>query len=145
MTNNQIIARALGILEERATYGDVMSSPLAVKDYCRLRLADLEHEVFAALWLDSQNRLIKYEELFRGTLSQTAVYPREVVKSALAHNAASVIFTHNHPSGSLEPSTPDKMLTDVLKNALALIDVKVCDHIIVTLRGATGFAELGYL
>lgn len=110
---------------------DTLGSPEAVRDYLRLRLAALPHEVFLVLLLDAQNRMIVAEELFRGTLSQTSVYPREVVKLALAHNAAAVIFAHNHPSGAREPSRADETLTRVLKDALALVDVRVLDHFIV--------------
>ena len=141
-----IVAGALRILEERAKYNrDVLASPSAVRDYLRLRLSSLEHEVFACVWLDAQHRVIAFDELFRGTLTQTSVYPREVVKSALRHNAAGVIFAHNHPSGVAEPSQADQILTDTLKRALALVEVKVLDHFIV--GGAIGlsFAERGLL
>lgn len=111
---------------------NALSSPQAVRDWLRLSLGGLQHEVFVALWLDAQNRLIATEELFRGTLTQTSVYPREVVKRALACNAGSVILAHNHPSGLAEPSTADQMLTSTLKQTLGLIDVKVLDHFIVT-------------
>lgn len=117
---------------------DVLGSPQAVRDWLRLRLANLPHEVFLALWLDAGNRLIGAEELFRGTLTQTSVYPREVVKRALDHNAAAVILAHNHPSGRAEPSAADVALTAALKQALALVDVRLLDHFIV----ATGMAPL---
>ena len=122
-----------------------MSSPRAVRDYLRLRFAGLGHEVFLGLFLDSQNRLIACEEMFRGTLSQTSVFPREVVKHALRHNAAAVIFLHNHPSGNAEPSTADLALTQALRQALALVDVKVLDHLVVGSGSATSFAERGLL
>ena len=125
---------------------DVLGSPAAVRDYLRLRLASLPHEVFLVLLLDAQNRLIVAEELFRGSLTQTSVYPREVVKLALAHNAAAAIFAHNHPSGLAEPSRADELLTRALKDALALVDVKVLDHFIVA--GTTpplSLAERGLL
>ena len=124
---------------------DLLGSPSAVRDWLRLKLAALPHEVFAALWLDSQNRLIAYEELFRGTLAQTSVYPREVVKRALAHNAAAVLFAHNHPSGVAEPSRADEALTQSLKQALALVDVKVHDHFVIAGNTALSFAERGLL
>ncbi|MBK8119528.1 MAG: DNA repair protein RadC [Sulfuritalea sp.] len=111
---------------------DALASPKAVRDWLRLSLGSLQHEVLVALWLDAQNRLIDSEELFRGTLTQTSVYPREVVKSALRHNAGAVILAHNHPSGLAEPSRADEVLTASLKQALALIDVKLLDHFIVT-------------
>jgi DNA repair protein RadC len=124
---------------------DALSSPRAVRDYLRLTLQGLEHEVFMALLLDAQNRVIKSEELFRGTLTQTSVYPREVVKLALRHNAASVIFAHNHPSGVAEPSRSDEALTQALKQSLALVDVRVLDHLIVAGGGCLSFAERGIL
>ena len=125
---------------------DALASPQAVRDWLRLALGNLEHEVFVALWLDAQNRLIASEELFRGTLTQTSVYPREVVKRALAHNAGAVILAHNHPSGLAEPSRADEVLTSSLKQSLALIDVKLLDHFIVT-GGAEplSFAERGLI
>lgn len=125
---------------------DALASPQAVRDWLRLYLGGLKHEVFVALWLDAQNRLITSEALFNGTLTQTSVYPREVVKRALAHNAGAVILAHNHPSGLAEPSRADEMLTASLKQALALIDVKLLDHFIVT-GGAdpVSFAERGLI
>jgi DNA repair protein RadC len=125
---------------------DAMASPREVRDWLRLSLGNLQHEVFVALWLDAQNRLIISEELFRGTLTQTSVYPREVVKRALIHNAGAVILAHNHPSGLAEPSRADEALTSSLKQALALIDVKLLDHFIVT-GGADplSFAERGLI
>jgi DNA repair protein RadC len=125
---------------------DALTSPQAVRDWLRLSLGELQHEVFVALWLDAQNRLIATEELFRGTLTQTSVYPREVVKRALANNAGAVILAHNHPSGVTEPSAADIALTSTLKHALALIEVKVLDHFVV----ASGtlplsFAERGLI
>jgi DNA repair protein RadC len=110
-----------------------------------LKLQALPHEVFVALFLDAQNRVIAVEELFRGTLTQTSVYPREIVKSALARNAAAVIFAHNHPSGAAQPSQADELLTRNLKEALALVDVKVLDHFIVAGNQAVSFAERGLL
>jgi len=124
---------------------DALSSPRAVRDYLRLRLQGLESEAFMALFLDAQNRVIAAEELFRGTLTQTSVYPREVVKRALHHNAGAVIFAHNHPSGIAEPSRSDEALTQALKQALALVDVKVLDHFIVAGSGCLSFAERGLL
>src|SRR5207249_11727056 len=122
-----------------------LTSPQAVRDYLRLKIADREHEVFVVLFLDSQHRLIAAEELFRGTLAQTSVYPREVVKAALKHNAAAVIFAHNHPSGIAEPSRADELLTVTVKQALALVDVKTLDHFVVGAEGVIGFAERGLL
>ncbi|MCX7891847.1 MAG: DNA repair protein RadC [Burkholderiales bacterium] len=132
-------------LIEQARTQDTLSSPEAVRDYLRLALRDREHEVFAAVLLDAQNRVIHYEELFRGTLTQTSVYPREVVKCALRHNAAAVIFAHNHPSGVAEPSQADRLLTDALRQALGMVDVRVLDHFVIGAAGATSFAERGLL
>jgi DNA repair protein RadC len=123
----------------------VFSSPQLVKDYVQMRLGALPHEVFAVLFLDAQHRLIVCEELFRGTLTQTSVYPREVVKRSLEHNAASVILAHNHPSGTLEPSRADELLTQTLRSSLQLIDVRVLDHLVVGHTGAMSFAERGLL
>lgn len=125
---------------------DALTSPQAVRDWLRLSLGGLQHEVFVALWLDAQNRLISTEELFRGTLTQTSVYPREVVKRALANNAGAVILAHNHPSGVTDPSSADIALTSTLKQALALIEVKVLDHFVVV-SGITplSFAERGLI
>ena len=116
-----------------------------VRDYLRLMLAGKEHEVFAVLFLDAQNRVLASEEMFRGTLTQTSVYPREVVKSALRNNSAAVIFSHNHPSGVAEPSHADQVLTQSLKQALALVDIKVLDHFIVAGTSILSFAERGLL
>lgn len=123
----------------------VFTSPEAVKDYLRLQLGGLPHEVFALLMLDAQHRLIDFRELFRGTLTQTSVYPREVVKLALATNAAAVILAHNHPSGHPEPSRADEHLTMSLRQALGLVDVKVLDHVVVGEGRCTSFAERGLL
>lgn len=145
-TELDVIASAMAILEERARYNVVsLSDPRLVTDYLRLRVAGLDHEVFGVLWLDANNCLISAEEMFRGTLTQTSVYPREVVKGALAVNAAAVILYHNHPSGNPEPSRADEALTRVLKNALSLIDVRVFDHIVVTTGKTTSFAERGLI
>lgn len=140
-----VIAAAIRVLEMRASYGPLLNSPAAVRDCLRMRLNGLEHEVFVCLWLDAQHRLIAHEELFRGTLTQTSVYPREVVKAALAANAAAVIFAHNHPSGACQPSHADELLTRNLKEALALVDVKVLDHMIVAGTDVLSFAERGLL
>jgi len=144
---DRVIARALAILEARFRDPEaftVFDSPSAVRQYVRLHLSGLEHEVFGVLFLDAQHRLIAFEEMFRGTLTQTSVYPREVVKAALRHNAAAVILTHNHPSGSAEPSRADEMLTQQLQKTLTLIDVSVLDHLVVG-RTVTSFAERGLL
>jgi DNA repair protein RadC len=133
-------------LVQEMTTRDSFNSPAMVRDWLRLKLASHRHEVFMALWLDAQNRLLKADELFTGTLTQTSVYPREVVKAALSHNAAAVILAHNHPSGVAEPSRADEILTRTLKEALALVDVRLLDHFIVA--GNTqpvSFAERGLL
>lgn len=139
----ELARRALG---EEMRHGELLSSPEAVRDWLRLRLGALGHEVFVALWLDARNRLIEYEELFRGTLTQASVFPREVVRHALHHNAAGVVFAHNHPSGLAEPSHADELLTRSLKEALALVDVKVLDHFVVAGQSPPmSFAEKGLL
>jgi DNA repair protein RadC len=145
MTNDQIIDSALRILESRVRRGYVLRSPQAVRDYLRLRLSGLEHEVFVVVFLDAQHRVLACEELFRGTLNQTSVYPREVVKHALAHNAGAVIFAHNHPSGVAEPSRADELLTAALKQALALVDVRALDHFVVAGPALVSFAERGLI
>jgi len=145
MTDDRVIEKALAILEKRAKYGCALTSPGAVRDYLRLALAGLEHEVFMVVHLDAQHRVVAAEELFRGTLTQTSVYPREVVKAALRANAAAVIFAHNHPSGVAQPSQADELLTRNLKDALALVDVKVLDHFVVAGPQALSFAERGLL
>ena len=132
-------------LVEQMRQRNVLDSPQAVRDYLRVTLARLEHEVFMAVFLDAQHRVIAAEELFRGTLTQTSVYPREVVKRALANNAAAVIFAHNHPSGIPEPSRSDELLTQALREALSLVDVRVLDHFIVGGNGVVSFAERGLL
>lgn len=133
-------------LAEAMKRSNAFSTPAAVRDYLRLHLAGLAHEVFLALWLDAQNCLIAAEELFHGTLTQTSVYPREVVKKALWHNAAAVVLAHNHPSGVAEPSNADQLLTRELKQALALVDVRVLDHFIVAGQNQPlSFAERGLL
>jgi DNA repair protein RadC len=134
-----------GLREELRTR-PTLAAPGAVRDWLRLSLAPLQHEVFVALWLDAQNRLIADEELFRGTLTQTSVYPREVVKQALARNAAAVILAHNHPSGVAEASPADETLTRALKQALALVDVRLLDHFVVAGNAMPlSFAERGLL
>ncbi len=145
MSDDRIIEQALAILEKRAHSGSALTSPASVRDYLRLALAEKDHEVFVCVWLDAQHRVLKFEELFRGTLTQTAVYPREVVKAALAANAAAVIFAHPHPSGVAQPSHADELLTGTLKEALALIDCKVLDHFIIAGNASISFAERGLL
>lgn len=132
-------------LQEELQRGDALGSPRAVRDYLQLLLGARQQEVFLALFLDTQHRVIASEELFHGTLGQTSVYPREVVKRALSHNAAAVIFAHNHPSGVAEPSQSDRLLTDALKQSLGLVDVRVLDHFVVAAGRTLSFAEHGLM
>jgi DNA repair protein RadC len=132
-------------LQEEMRHGDALNSPRAVRDYLRLLLDGRQQEVFLALFLDTQHRVIAAEELFRGTLGQTSVYPREVVKRALSHNAAAVILAHNHPSGVAEPSQADQLLTSALKQSLGLVDVRVLDHFVVAGGQTLSFAENGLI
>jgi DNA repair protein RadC len=132
-------------LREEMRSGDALNSPAAVRNYLQLLLRGREQEVFMVIFLDAQHRVTASEELFHGTLTQTSVYPREVVKRALALNAAAVIFAHNHPSGVTEPSPSDRVLTDALKQALQLVDVRVLDHFVVAGAGCFSFAENGML
>ena len=145
MNQDRLIQRALKVLDSRIRQQPALNSPSAVREYLRLSLAGREHEVFICLFLDAQNRVIEVNEMFRGTLTQTSVYPREVVKAALKCNAGAVVFAHNHPSGVAEPSHADEMLTSSLKQALALVDVRVLDHFIVAGAGVLSFAERGLL
>ena len=140
-----VIAQGLAILSRRMRANDQLSSPDSVRDYLRMSLSGREYEVFVVVLLDAQHRVLRCEEMFRGTLTQTSVYPREVVKTALAANAASVIFAHNHPSGASEPSQADELLTRELKAALALVDVKVLDHFVIAGTQSLSFAERGLL
>ncbi|PPC81273.1 MAG: hypothetical protein CTY38_09270 [Methylotenera sp.] len=132
-------------LNEELQARDIFQSPKQVREYLVLKLGALTREVFLVLFLDAQNRLNATEELFSGTLTQTSVYPREVVKRAIHHNAASVIFAHNHPSGATQQSTADEQITQQLKQALALVDVRVLDHFIVAGNQTLSFAEQGLL
>jgi DNA repair protein RadC len=140
-----IFEMACRALNEQMQIKDVLSSPRQVRDYLCLKLGGLNREVFLVLFMDAQNRIITDEEMFSGTLMQTSVYPREIVKRALYHNAASVIFAHNHPSGVTAPSKADELLTAELKKALALVDVRVLDHFIVAGNDTLSFAEKGLL
>ena len=138
-----VLELARRALVQQLTQKPLFNTPQAVRDYLQLQLGGLHHEVFAVLFLDSQHRLIALEEMFRGTLTQTSVYPREVVKQALTLNASSVVLAHNHPSGTAQPSRADEALTHTLKAALALGDVRVLDHFVVTASQAVSMAELG--
>jgi DNA repair protein RadC len=138
----ELARRALASQLQEKTMFD---SPQAIRDYLQLQLGGRDHEIFAVLFLDTSHRLIVLEEMFRGTLSQTSVYPREVVVRALALNAASVVLAHNHPSGVAQPSRADESITQTLKAALALVDVRVLDHFIVTATASVSMAELGLM
>jgi DNA repair protein RadC len=140
-----VIEMARRALAQRLSEAPVFDSPQMVKDYLQLHLGNLPHEVFAVLFLDAQHRLIKLDQMFSGTLGQTSVYPREVVKLALTRNAGAVILAHNHPSGVAEPSRADEFLTQALKNALALVDVRVLDHLVIGRGQVVSFAERGLL
>lgn len=140
-----VMEMARRALAEELKSGDIMDSPQSVRSYLRLSLGGKLHEVFVGIFLDARHRTIMIEELFRGTLTQASVYPREVVKRALYHNAAAMIFAHNHPSGVAEPSRADEMLTQSLKQALALVDVKVLDHFVIGNNETVSFAERGLI
>lgn len=143
---DETISMALTYLRQRLRVpGTKVGSSVDVASFLKLKTAHLEHEVFGLLYLDAQHSVMHDEELFRGTLTQTSVYPREVVKAALRHNAANVILYHNHPSGLAAPSSADEFITQAVKNALALVDVRVLDHIIVGGMNTVSFAEKGLL
>lgn len=144
-TPSQLVDAALQIMEHQHQRGTVISLPGQVRKYLRLKIGRLEHEVFAVLLLDGQHRLLAYEEVFRGTIDGCVIYSREVAKIALANNAAAVIVAHNHPSGVAEPSKSDRRMTEKLKEALALIDVQVLDHLVVGGEGVVSFTERGWL
>jgi DNA repair protein RadC len=138
----EVVARAL---REELRARDVMTQPATVRRYLALHFANYEYEAFVVLFLDAQNGLIGAEELFRGTLTQTSVYPREIAKASLRNNAAAVILAHNHPSGAAEPSLQDQALTRTLSETLALLDVKVLDHLVIAGSRSVSFAERGLL
>lgn len=140
-----ILEAARRVIDHKLQRGGKFTSPEAVKDYLQVKLAGLEHEVFAALFLDNQHRLIAYREMFRGTLDSASVHPREVVKEALALNAGAIIMAHNHPSGHPEPSAADRQITKRLQEALALVDVRILDHLVVGGFTSVSFAERGFL
>jgi DNA repair protein RadC len=144
-TLDEIMAGARSALSLRIRRGTVFDSPKATADYLTARLAQCEHEVFTLIYLDNRNRLIACRDLFRGTIDGASVHPREVVKEALRHNAAAVILAHNHPSGIAEPSHADELITTRLRDALALVDIRVLDHLIVAAGTTLSFAEKGYL
>ena len=140
---DEVLCHARRLLANRVRRGATMSSPQAVKDHLRLEIGVLEHEVFCVLFVDAQHRIIELKQMFRGTVTQTSVYPREVVKAALGCNAAAVLLAHNHPSGAAEPSRADEFLTQTLRTALALVDVRVLDHLVVAGADVCSFAERG--
>lgn len=143
---DRVIASAIKILEGRfGTKGGVMSSPDECRSYLKLRLASYPYEVFGVMFLDNRHRLIAWEEMFRGTIDGASVHPREVVRSALKHNAAAVVFAHNHPSGVTDPSQSDLRITQRLKDALALVEVRVLDHLIVGEGDGVSMAERGLI
>ena len=144
-TAEQILEEARRVIDLKTQRGEAFTSPELVKEYLITKLAGFEHEVFAALFLDAKHQLIQYVEMFRGSIDSASVYPREVVKEALRLNAAAVIFAHNHPSGNPEPSQADKILTQRLKEALLLVEVRSLDHIVVGGQQTVSFAERGLL
>ncbi len=144
-SSEEIFAAARQAIEQKHARGTAMTSPQMVREYLQAQLCGFPHEVFSMMLLDSQHRLVEYIELFRGTIDGASVYPREVVKETLARNAAAVIFAHNHPSGVAEPSAADRSLTQRLRDALALVDVRVLDHIVVGGTQTVAFSERGWL
>jgi DNA repair protein RadC len=142
---DQILQAARAVLNRKVCGTDAMTQPQLVKDCLRARIGHLEHEVFGVIHLDTHHRVLKIDEMFRGSLTQTSVYPREVVKEVLACNSCAVILFHNHPSGSAEPSRTDEVLTAQLRAALSLVDVRVLDHMIVTSTEVLSFAERGLI
>lgn len=145
VSDEEVISAALRILSSRMVSTPALSNPRTVQHYFAVRFEGLEHEVFACLYLDNRHRVIHCEELFRGTVNCAAVYPREVAKRALAHNAAAVIFAHNHPSANAEPSQADMMITRQLKEGLGLLEIRVLDHLVIGGSSVVSFAERGLL
>ncbi len=145
LSDDELTAAALQVLADLLVRGNVLDSPRATRDYLALRLGQLEHEMFCCLFLDNRHRLVAFEELFRGTVDGASVHPREVVKRALARNAAAVILAHNHPSGAPEPSQADELITLRLKDALALVDIRLLDHLIVGGKTVVSLAERGVI
>lgn len=143
--DDRVIDAARQVVERSFSKGMKLTTPNRVREFLWLKLAGYDHEVFGAIFLDTQHRVIEFSELFHGTLDSASVYPREVVKAALHHNAGAVIFTHNHPSGEPDPSDADRRITQRLQEALGLIEVRVLDHIVVGGSDSVSFAERGYL
>lgn len=144
-TPDEVIAAAREHISRRVRRGTTLSSPRATRDFLSLKLGTLDHEVFAIIFLDRRNRVISYQEMFRGTIDGASVHPREVVKEALRQNAASLILAHPHPSGVAEPSQTDELITNRLKEALSLVDIRILDHIIVAGGDTRSMAEMGLL
>tara|TARA_R110002110_G_scaffold415854_1_gene658277 strand:+ start:11184 stop:11648 length:465 start_codon:yes stop_codon:yes gene_type:complete len=145
-SKDEVIAAAIRFVEEKATYTSAtLQSARETKDLLRLRIGDREREIFCVLYLNSQHKLIEVDELFSGTIDGAAVYPREIAKGALAHNAAAVILGHNHPSGTTEPSTADRRITERIVSSLGLLDIRVLDHVIVSTENSFSFAEEGLM
>lgn len=144
-TADEIIQAARECLARRMSRGAALASPKAVHDYLILRFGALQHEVFSVIYLDSRHRVIDCQDLFRGTVDGASVHPREVVKESLRRNAAACILAHNHPSGVAEPSAADELITQRIRDALALVDIRVVDHVVVAAGGCVSFAERGLL
>lgn len=145
VTESDLLQIAKALARRRLAKGRKITQPRLAFEYLQVLLQDYEYEVFSAVFLDTQHRVIRFEELFRGTIDSASVYPREVVKKALAYNAAAVILVHNHPSGDPEPSDADRRITQRLKDALGLVEVRVIDHIVVGSEGCESLAERGWL
>jgi DNA repair protein RadC len=145
VTEAELLSIAKAFARRRLARGRKITQPALAFEYLQILLQDYQHEVFSAVFLDSQHRVIRFEELFRGTIDAASVYPREVVKQALAHNAAAVILVHNHPSGDPEPSDADRRITQRLKDALGLVEIRVIDHIVVGVENCVSLAERGGL
>lgn len=145
VTEEEVLTLALKIVARKYRRGRAITSPEATREYFSLKLAYFEHEVFCVLFLDNGNRVLKFDPMFRGTINSASVYPREVVKAALECNAAAVILAHNHPSGLAEPSQADRAITERLKQALDLVDVRVLDHFVLAGNSYVSFAERGML
>ncbi|SRR5258708_15333182 len=144
-TSEEIVAAARGCMSRRVRRGTQLGSPRVTREFLSLKLGELEREVFAVIFLDKRHRLIKYQEMFQGTIDGASVHPREVVKEALKQNAAAVILAHPHPSGVAEPSQADEFITKRLQEALGLVDIRVLDHIIIAGGEAVSFAERGLI
>lgn len=142
-TGDQLLEAAKAVALERLIDGETLNSPMAVRHYLPAIIGQYPHERFGVIYLNNQNQVIAYEELFRGTIDQAAVYPRDIAKSALDHHAASVMLVHNHPSASLEPSKADQAITKRIKDALGLLDIRVLDHVIVSKTATLSMAEKG--